>query len=120
MERPPRLRAGRPRVSPRLVHDDNRGTTTERGYGAAWQKARRVALDADPLCKHCMKRGRITAAEQVDHIIPLRDGEVIIFRRPDSPYWHCRFKRQNKWERFSTKQVEQPPFRPDSVVVNRS
>ena len=53
-------------------------------------------------------------------LIPLRDGEVIISRRPDSPYWHCRFKRQNKWERFSTKQVEQPPFRPDSVVVNRS
>lgn len=38
-------------------------------------------------------------------VIPLRDGEVIIFRRPDSPYWHCRFKRQNKWERFSTKQA---------------
>jgi integrase len=38
-------------------------------------------------------------------LIPLRDGEVIIFRRPDSPYWHCRFKRQNKWERFSTKQA---------------
>ena len=38
-------------------------------------------------------------------LIPLRDGEVIIFRRPDSPYWHCRFKRQNKWERFSTRQA---------------
>ncbi len=38
-------------------------------------------------------------------VIPLRDGEVIIFRRSDSPYWHCRFKRQNKWERFSTKQA---------------
>lgn len=38
-------------------------------------------------------------------VIPLRDGEVIIFRRPDSPYWHCRFKRQDRWQRFSTKQA---------------
>jgi integrase len=36
-------------------------------------------------------------------LIPLRDGEVIIFRRADSPYWQCRFKRHDKWERFSTK-----------------
>lgn len=38
-------------------------------------------------------------------LIPLRDGEVIIFRRADSPYWQCRFKRHDKWERFSTKQA---------------
>ncbi len=26
-------------------------------------------------------------------VIPLHDREVIIFRRPESPYWTCRFKR---------------------------
>lgn len=36
----------------------------------------------------------------------LRDGEVVIFRRPNSPLWQCRFKRQNgTWERVSTKQA---------------
>jgi integrase len=36
----------------------------------------------------------------------LRDGEVVIFRRPASPLWQCRFKRQDgKWERVSTKQA---------------
>ena len=36
----------------------------------------------------------------------LRDGEVVIFRRPASPLWQCRFKRQNgTWERVSTKQA---------------
>ena len=36
----------------------------------------------------------------------LRDGEVVIFRRPNSPLWQCRFKRQNgTWERISTKQA---------------
>ncbi len=43
----------------------------------------------------------------------LRDGEVVIFRRPNSPLWQCRFKRQNgTWERVSTKQasIEQAVF----------
>ena len=36
----------------------------------------------------------------------LRDGEVVIFRRPNSPLWQCRFKRQDgTWERLSTKQA---------------
>ena len=36
----------------------------------------------------------------------LRDGEVIIFRRPNSPLWQCRFKRHDgSWERVSTKQA---------------
>jgi hypothetical protein len=36
----------------------------------------------------------------------LRDGEVVIFRRPSSPLWQCRFKRQEgTWERVSTKQA---------------
>ena len=36
----------------------------------------------------------------------LRDGEVVIFRRPSSPLWQCRFKRQDgTWERVSTKQA---------------
>lgn len=48
-----------------------------------------------------------TALSQLRYAEPtelyLRDGEVIIFRRADSPYWQCRFKRHDKWERFSTK-----------------
>lgn len=36
----------------------------------------------------------------------LRDGEVVIFRRPASPLWQCRFKQQDgTWERVSTKQA---------------
>ena len=39
-------------------------------------------------------------------VLYLRDGEVVIFRRPNSPLWQCRFKRQNgTWERVSTKQA---------------
>ena len=36
----------------------------------------------------------------------LRDGDVVLFRRPNSPLWQCRFKRHdNIWDRVSTKQA---------------
>ena len=36
----------------------------------------------------------------------LRDGDVVLFRRPNSPLWQCRFKRHdNTWDRVSTKQA---------------
>ncbi|BEI33015.1 hypothetical protein [Polynucleobacter sp. HIN5] len=34
----------------------------------------------------------------------LRDGEVVIFRRPNSPLWQCRYKVAGVWQRASTKQ----------------
>ncbi|WP_158625971.1 HNH endonuclease [Arsenicitalea aurantiaca] len=43
-------------------------TTTERGYGWAWQKLRLLVLADEPLCRICREQGRITAAEEVDHI----------------------------------------------------
>lgn len=38
--------------------------------------------------------------------IHLRDGEVVLFRRHDSPLWQCRFKLQDgSWHRVSTKRA---------------
>lgn len=38
--------------------------------------------------------------------IHLRDGEVVLFRRHDSPLWQCRFKLQDgTWHRQSTKRA---------------
>lgn len=46
-----------------------RGSATRRGYGSAWQRARREALAREPRCRACGAR-----ATEVDHIIPLRLG----------------------------------------------
>lgn len=36
--------------------------------------------------------------------VVLRDGEVVLYRRPNSPWWQCRFKLQDgKWQRESTR-----------------
>jgi len=38
------------------------------------------------------------------HQLYLRDGEVVIYKRPRSAIWQCRFKQQNNtWVRISTK-----------------
>ncbi|WP_253949443.1 HNH endonuclease [Mangrovicoccus sp. HB161399] len=39
-----------------------------------WQKLRRAKLSAEPLCEICERRDRIEAAQDVDHITPVRQG----------------------------------------------
>lgn len=46
------------------------GSTTERGYGHAWQKLRKEALHRDGyLCVACSESGRHVPATDVDHIL---------------------------------------------------
>ena len=50
-------------------------TTTERGYGWAWRKARELALQRDcGLCQVCARAGRVTLAAEVDHVVPKFEG----------------------------------------------
>lgn len=50
-------------------------TATERGYGAAWRKLRKVALERDKyLCQLCLANGIATLATDVDHIISKANG----------------------------------------------
>lgn len=76
MQRPPRLRVSKKRETPRVwVQDkDERGSAHSRGYGVNWRRLREVVLQAEPLCRHCGERGRVTPAQEVDHIVPLKDG----------------------------------------------
>jgi 5-methylcytosine-specific restriction protein A len=57
----------------RQRYDDNRGTSTERGYDAQWQKVRRVKLNSDPLCEVHTERGYVVVAVLVHHIKPVSE-----------------------------------------------
>ena len=47
-----------------------KGNTTERGYGAEWRKIRKPILQRDNyLCQSCKRKGILTAANIVDHIV---------------------------------------------------
>lgn len=69
--RPPRLASQR--LTP-ATHDEKRGNSSQRGYGGAWRKLREMVLNEEPLCRDCLRRGKVEPATLVDHIQPLRDG----------------------------------------------
>lgn len=55
---------------------DHEGSRHDRGYGWEWVKLRGRILDRDQhLCQACYRKGRITEAREVDHIVPkAQDG----------------------------------------------
>lgn len=70
--------------------DQRRGTAHERGYSAAWQRARAAYLLKHPLCVKHEARGEVVLASVVDHIIPHR-GDWTLFW--DSSNWQALCKR---------------------------
>ena len=61
------------------MHPEEVRSATARGYGSAWQKARKRFLALHPLCVECMKEGRYVAATDVDHIIPHRGNRELFW-----------------------------------------
>lgn len=43
-------------------------------YNGAWPAIRRRYIEAHPLCEMCRREGRVTAVEEVHHILPLAGG----------------------------------------------
>jgi 5-methylcytosine-specific restriction protein A len=69
--------------------DARRESSSKRGYGSKWQNYRRHWLRLRPLCgdrdegnsvehSQCVRQARITAASDVDHIVPHR-GDKRLF-----------------------------------------
>ncbi len=55
-----------------------RGSSTSRGYGYKWRKARERYFRRSPLCVECAKHGWVTEATDLDHIIPHK-GNMTLF-----------------------------------------
>ena len=54
--------------------------SAQRGYGSRWQRARDAFLMRFPLCVHCEGSGRVTAATDVDHVVPHRGDDSLFWR----------------------------------------
>ncbi len=54
--------------------DARRGAATQRGYGRRWRRLREMVLASSPLCAECERRGVVTLATDVHHIVAKRDG----------------------------------------------
>lgn len=55
-------------------YEEERGTSTERGYGVIWKRWRTMIIREEPLCRECLKEGREEPATDIDHIIPRAEG----------------------------------------------
>ena len=54
----------------------SRESSSKRGYGARWQELRALALRRDRnICQPCAKKGFVTLATEVDHIIGRAEGK---------------------------------------------
>lgn len=51
-----------------------RDPTLQKKYGGAWPHIRKAFIAAHPLCTACQHEGRVTAAVEVHHILPLAKG----------------------------------------------
>jgi 5-methylcytosine-specific restriction protein A len=63
----------------RKQSDQRRGKTAERGYGGRWQRERQSFLALHPLCAECERKRRTTAADTVDHIVPHRGDQALMW-----------------------------------------
>lgn len=68
---------------------------------ARWQAIRLQQLSSEPLCRFCMRDGRIEAAAIVDHIEAHRGCEVKFFAGPfQSLCKRCHDSEKQRSERF--------------------
>lgn len=51
-----------------------RDPAVRRRYGRAWKRIRDSYISQHPLCEECEKKGKLTKAEEVHHILPLSRG----------------------------------------------
>jgi len=52
-----------------------KGSRHERGYGSEWDRARKIIIQRDKgLCQPCLRLGRVTPFQSVDHITPKAKG----------------------------------------------
>lgn len=60
----------------RREREQERGSSTQRGYGYAWKKKRDAFLQKHPWCSDPFgfHKGKPVRAKHVDHKIPLRQG----------------------------------------------
>ena len=61
-------------------------SSSERGYGTAWRKARNAYLSANPLCVMCQAENKLVVANVVDHIIPHKGDQTLFW---DQDNWQA-------------------------------
>ena len=75
--------------------DERRGSSSERGYGARWQRVRKHFLNLNPVCEECYKKGIAEPATTVDHIVPHK-GNMELFWDQENLQSLCKLHHDRK------------------------
>ena len=59
-------------------YDEQRGSSSERGYTTTWAKVRKRYLNRHPLCERCEDKGLIVPAVLVHHIKRIVEGGALL------------------------------------------
>jgi 5-methylcytosine-specific restriction endonuclease McrA len=54
-------------------YDRRRGSSSKRGYDAAWKKLRELKANHNPLCEVCLNKGIERPLDLVHHVMPVED-----------------------------------------------
>jgi len=88
-------------------------------YDSRWRKLRQMHIAKQPLCVRCERDGRVTPAQEVDHIVPWR-GNTTLLRATwnlQSLCRSCHHKKTRSDERWVPLRFPNPPrFETDLVV----
>lgn len=78
----------RTRYEQNQTADTRRGSSRERGYTTAWDKASKTHRRNHPLCAYCQAgafgKPRITVCTRVDHLYPQRQFEGVFW---ETQWW---------------------------------
>ena len=89
-------------------------------YDSRWRKLRQMHIAKQPLCVRCERDGRVTPAQEVDHIVPWR-GNTTLLRATwnlQSLCRSCHHKKTRSDERWVPLRFPNPPrFETDLVIV---
>jgi 5-methylcytosine-specific restriction protein A len=89
------------------------GTKDKRWVGRKLANWRKLILSAEPLCRHCAVKGRISVATEVDHIKPLESGGDYSIDNAQPLCHECHVIKTAKDRGYA----ERTKFTPDGKVI---
>ena len=86
------------RKQPTSEYEKQRNAVNSKIYNTTWRRLRRLKLRRDPLCEICLARGLVVAAEEVDHIFPVKDYPELrlVYSNLQSACTPCHSKKTRK------------------------
>jgi 5-methylcytosine-specific restriction protein A len=73
-----------------VANKENRKNARQRGYDYQWEKYRKYFLSQFPLCQVCKKKGNVTPATVVHHIVPVTSHDDVLFYDQENHMAVCR------------------------------